>query len=199
MLLAFLAHLLSGLLGWLEPHYLRWTQLPRSSPTLAFALNLSRSKSELLFENALLRQQLLVLQRQVKKTRFTRADCLSLLLLASRLQNWKHLLLILKPDTLLRWHRQGFQLFWRLKSRTPRGRPRLTSDLVALIQQMVVENPLWEAERIRGGLLKLDIPVAKDTLQTYLRRIRPSCSPSQDWNTFLKNHAQDVRRVTFYR
>ena len=197
MLLAFLAHLLSGLLGWPEPHYLRWTQLPRSSPTLAFALDLSRSKSELLFENALLRQQLLVQQRQVKKPRFTRADRLSLLLLASRLQNWKHLLLILKPDTLLRWHRQGFQLFWCLKSRTPRGRPRLTSELVALIQQMVVENPLWGAERIRGELLKLGLRVAKDTIQSHLRRTRLPRSPAQDWNTFLKNHVRDVWACDF--
>ena len=102
MLLAFFAHLRSRLLGWLEPHYLRWTQLPQSLPSLGFAMDLPRSRSELLLENALLRQQLLILRRQVKRPRLTRTDPLSLLLLASRLRNWKHLLLILKPDTLLR-------------------------------------------------------------------------------------------------
>lgn len=85
MLLAFFGHLLSQLLGWVEPLYLHWTQLPQSSLALGFALDLSRSKSELQLENALLRQQLLILQRQVKKPRFSRTERLSLLLLAGRL------------------------------------------------------------------------------------------------------------------
>lgn len=110
-------------------------------------------------------------QRQVKKPHFTYTEHFSLLLLASRLQNWKHLLLILKPDTLLRWHQQGFQLFSRFKTRPRRGRPRLSQDLVTLIQQMASENPLWGAERIHGELLKLGLRVAKDTIQTYLQRL----------------------------
>jgi putative transposase len=197
MLLAFFGHFLSPILGWLESLYLQWTELPQSSVTRGFALDLSRSQSELWLENALLRQQLLILQRHVKKPRFTRRDRLSLLLLASRLPNWKHLLLILKPATLLRWHRQGFKLFWRLKSRAPRGRPHLSQELISLIQRMAAENPLWGAERIRGELLKLGLHVAKDTIQTYLPRVRPTRSPSQDWNTFLKNHAKEVWACDF--
>ncbi len=197
MFLASFAHLRSRLLGWLELHYLRWTQLPRSSAAFGVALDLTRSKSELLLENALLRQQLGIVQRQVKKPRLTRRDRLSLLLLASRLPSWKQTLLILKPETLLCWHRQGFGLFWRLKTRARRGRPHLSPDLVALIQQIAAENPRWGAERIRGELLKLGIRVAKGTIQTYLRRVRPRRSPSQDWNTFLKNHAKDVWACDF--
>lgn len=197
MLLAFFAHLLSRPLAWLESYYFHWTQLPHSSPSFGFALDLTRSKSELLLENALLRQQLLILQRQVKKPCLTRPDCLSLLLLARRLPSWRQALLILKPETLLRWHREGFRLFWRFKTRTRRGRPRLGQELVTLIQQMASENPLWGAERIRGELLKLGLRVAKDTIQTYLRRRRPPRSPSQDWNTFLKNHAKDVWACDF--
>jgi putative transposase len=197
MFLAFFVKFLAHPLAWLEQLYLRWTQLPQTSPALGFALDLTRSKSDLVLENALLRQQLAILQRQVKKPRVTRRDRLSLLLLAGRLKSWKQAFLILQPDTLLRWHRQGFRLFWRLKSRARPGRPRLSPELVALIQQMAAENPLWGAERIRGELLKLGIRIAKDTIHTYLQRVRPLRSPSQDWNTFLKNHAKDVWTCDF--
>jgi putative transposase len=144
MLLAFFVQCLTRLLTWLEPFYLRWTRLPQSSVTLCSALDLSRSKSDLVLENALLRQQLVILQRQVKKPHLTRRDRVSLLLLASRLLFWKQSLLILKPETLLHWHRQGFRLFWRLKSRTRTGRPPISKELVTLIQQMATENPLWD-------------------------------------------------------
>jgi putative transposase len=197
MSLASFVRLLTHPLAWLEQLYICWTRLPQSSVTLGSVLDLTRSKSELLLENALLRQQLAILQRHVKQPRLTRRDRLFFLLLTSRCHSWKQALVIVKPDTLLRWHRQGFRLFWRLKSRARRGRPPLGQDLVRLIQQMARENPSWGAERIRGELLKLGIPVAKDTIHTYLRRVRPSRSPSQDWNTFLKNHAHDVWACDF--
>jgi putative transposase len=197
MPLVLFVRLCSSLVRWLESCYLRWTRLPPSSFALGLALDLPRTQSQLLFESALLRQQLIILQRQVKKPRLTCTDRLSLLLLAGRLPSWKQALLILKPDTLLRWHRQGFRLFWHLKTRTRRGRPPLSADLVALIQRIASENPRWGAERIRGELPKLGVPVAKTTIQTDLRRLRPPRSPSQDWNTFLKNHAKDVWACDF--
>lgn len=197
MLLSFFVQSLARPLAWLEQLYLRWTQLPQSSPALGLSLDLVRSKSELLLENALLRQQLVILQRQVKPPRLTPMDRFSLLLLASRLRAWKQALVILKPDTLLRWHRQGFRLFWRRKSRARPGRPPLSGELVALIQQMATENPLWGAERIHGELLKLGLPVAKDTIRTYLQPVRPTRTSSQAWNTFLKNHAKDVWACDF--
>jgi putative transposase len=98
----------------------------------------------------------------------------------------------LKPDTLLRWHRQGFQLFWKFKSRNRAGRPKLDTETVALIQQMAHENRLWGAERIRGELLKLGFPVAKRTIQKYLAGIRPAKPTAQTWAIFLKNHATDI-------
>ncbi len=196
MFLAVLVQFLSRPFAWLEQLYLRWT-LPRWSVALNVVFDLLRSKPELLLENALLRQQLVILQRHVKHPRFTRRDRLFLLLFASRLGSWKQALVILKPDTLLRWHRQGFRLFWRVKSRARSGRPPLSPDLVNLIQQMAAENPFGGAERIRGELLKLGIRIAKDTIHTYLRRVRRSRSPSQNWNTFLKNHTQDVWACDF--
>ena len=107
-------------------------------------------------------------------------------------KNWKEALLIFKPETLLRWHRQGFRLFWKFKSRHRSGRPRLEAETVALIQQMAWENRLWGAERIRGELLKRGVTVAKHTIQTYITRVRPAQPTSQTWATFLKNHAQDI-------
>jgi MFS family permease len=101
-------------------------------------------------------------------------------------------LVILQPETLRRWHRQGFKLFWRVKIRGRRGRPPLAPDLVVLIQRITAENPRWGAERIRGELLKLGIRVAKDTLQTYILRVHPPKPAAQTWEIFLKNHAKEI-------
>ncbi len=145
----------------------------------------------------MLRQELLILHRQVKKPRFTQSDRLWLVLLVSRLQHWKDTLLILKPETLLRWHRQGFRLFWKFKSRNRGGRPRLSADTITLIQQMAKDNRLWGAERIHGELLKLGIKVATATIQKYMRSARPSRAASQTWSIFLHNHAKDVWACDF--
>src|SRR5205823_8077397 len=136
------------------------------APLLTGALaDLARTKPELLAENALLRQQLLILRRQVKRPRCTPADRALLVLLASRLRLWRHALIIVQPDTLLRWHRQLFRWYWRRKSRatSPAHRPPLAPETITLIREMAAANRLWGAERIRGELLKLDIRVAKST------------------------------------
>ncbi len=119
----------------------------------------------MLLENALLRQQLIVLNRQVNRPQFNNTDRAPLVLLASRLQTWKSLLLIVQPDTLLRWHRKGFRLFWKRKSKTDSREPELPADTMELIKQMAEDNRLWGAERIRGELIKLDIRVCKRTIQ----------------------------------
>ncbi len=126
-------------------------------------------------ENALLRQQLIVLNRQLKKPSFTALDRFFLVILASSLVNWKQVLLILKPDTPLRWHRQGFRLFWKLKSKPNKNsQPKIAQQTIDLIREMVANNPLWGAERIRGELLKLEIKVARRTVQRYRQQIRPT-------------------------
>ena len=177
--------------------FLPLTQAARHSIALSIAADLPRRKSELIAENALLRQQLIILHRQVKKPRFTPSDRLWLVLLASCLKHWKEVLFIIKPDTLLCWHRQGFRLFWRFKSRHRGGRPTLDTETVALIQRMAKENRLWGAERIRGDLLKLDIKVAAATIQKYIRQARPSRTLSQTWSIFLHNHAKDTWACDF--
>src|SRR5215472_8084537 len=119
--------------------------------------DLPRSKGELIAENALLRQQLLVLRRSVQRVHCTPTDRTLLVLLASRVRTWRHALLIVQPETLLRWHRQGFRLFWRRKSRAvaTTATPKVSAETIALIKERAAANRLWGAERIRGELLKL--------------------------------------------
>ncbi|HEY8597597.1 MAG TPA: hypothetical protein VIL85_04145, partial [Thermomicrobiales bacterium] len=114
--------------------------------------DLARSRTQLLAENALLRQQLLVLHRNVKRPAMTPMDRAFMVLLASRVPTWRQALLLVQPETLLRWHRTGFRALWRRKSRPGPGRPPLPAQTVAMIRRMAAENPLWGAERIRGEL-----------------------------------------------
>ncbi len=164
-------------------------------------LDLSRSKRELVVENALLRQQLIVLRRQVNRPQLTNTDRALLVLLAGRLRSWTSALFIVQPDTLLRWHRAGFHLFWRRKFRTPSRKPKIPVETVQLIKQMALENRLWGAERIRGELLKLDVRVCKRTIQKYMRQARTptptSRQSNQNWCTFVRNHAPQVWACDF--
>lgn len=111
--------------------------------------DLTRSKSELVLENALLRHKLAILQRQSKPPRLTSSDRFWFLFFASHLKHWKNAFVLLKPETLSRWHRQGFRLFWKFKSKPRTNQPKISPESLALIRQMAQENPLWGAERIR--------------------------------------------------
>jgi putative transposase len=178
-----------------------WKRPTSNSLSAGVVLDLCRSKRDLLVENALLRQQLIVLRRQINRPQLTNTDRALLVLLANGLQTWKSAMFIVQPDTLLRWHREGFRLFWRRKSGASSREPKLPADTVELIRQMAVENRLWGAERIRGELLKLDIRVCKRTVQKYMRqahRPRPTERKwNQNWSTFLGNHAHQVWACDF--
>ncbi len=158
-----------------------------------------RSRAQLIAENALLRHQLIIVKRQVKHPQLSNRDRLRLLLLARATPFWKQALLIVQPDTLLRWHRQLFRLVWRRKSKPKTPPSRITPDIIALIRQMRTENITWGAERIRGELLKLGIRVSKRTIQRYLSpETAPATSPSnQNWGTFLRNHADQIWACDF--
>jgi transposase InsO family protein len=186
-------HLARTAIKALRGHLLRWTRpATAGSLLLGTAADLVRSRSELVAENALLRQQLIVLARTAKRPRLSRADRPLLVLLASRVRAWRQALLVVQPETLLRWHRAGFRLFWRWRS-APRGRPPLiASDTIALIERMARENRFWGAERIRGELAKLGVRASKRTIQTHLRRVRPPRPSGQSWATFLRNHAGEI-------
>jgi fido (protein-threonine AMPylation protein) len=124
-----------------------------------------RGKSELMAENALLRQQLIILRRQVKRPAYRKSDRLLLVLLARMVQTWKEGLFLVQPETLLRWHRELFRVFWKHRSKARSSKPRLSCETITLIQEMAANNRLWGAERIRGELLKLDVRVSKRTIQ----------------------------------
>jgi putative transposase len=179
----------------------QWTRPDNGNDSLAvgIARDLARSKTELVLENALLRQQLIVLQRQVKRPILTWRDRALFVLIASKLPSWKTALMIVQPDTLLRWHRDLFRRVWRRKSKRKGkgGRQPLAEDIVTLMKNMAQANRTWGAERIRGELLKLGITVAKSTIQTYINQVRGPLSGKQTWSTFLRNHAQDIWAVDF--
>jgi putative transposase len=176
----------------------RWTRPATSSSlVLGTVADLVRSRPDLVAENALLRQQLIVLNRTTKRPRLSRADRPLLVLLASRVRAWRQALLIVQPETLLRWHREGFRLVWRWRS-TPRRRPpRVAPETIALIRRMARENRLWGAERIQGELAKLGLRISKRTIQTYLRRARPPRPAGPSWATFLRNHSAETWACDF--
>jgi putative transposase len=159
--------------------------------------DLARSKSELVAENALLRQQLIILSRHVKRPVFKKSDRMLLVLLARAGRTWKQALFIIQPETLLRWHRQGFKLYWKYKSRAAAAKPKISAEMVALIKEMARDNRLWGAERIRGELLKLGLRACKRTIQKYMRQVRPARPRGQTWKTFLHTHAEQIWACDF--
>src|SRR5450830_423304 len=156
-----------------------------------------RSKSRLEAENAVLRHQLIVLRRKVQgRVRLTNNDRWFLIQLYRWFPSILQVLTIVRPETLVRWHRDGFRRYWRWISRSAGGRPQIKTDLRAMIRQMSVENPLWGAPRIHGELLKLAFEVAQSSVAKYMvKRRGPS---SQGWRTFLRNHAPDIAAMDLF-
>ncbi len=168
---------------------------PASSVLIIDLLSdLTRSHTELVVENALLRQQLIVLNRQIERPRLTNPDRFRLVFLSHFTAFWKQALHIVQPETLLRWHRELLQFYWRRKSQ---GKPKISPETIVLIEKIAGENQLWGAERIRGELLKLGIEVSKRTIQRYMPKDRKEHSTSHNWATFLKNQASGIWACDF--
>ena len=150
-----------------------------------------KSKSLLAAENAVLRHQLTVLKRRLKgRARLTNSDRWFLVQVYRWFPSILTAVTIVRPETLVRWHRAGFRLYWRWKSNSRGGRPPIENELRALIRQMSTENQLWGAPRIHGEMLKLGFSVAQSTVARYMVKRRGP--PSQGWKTFLRNHAPDI-------
>jgi putative transposase len=192
-----LLRLLDGCLHVLSSRFARWTQPLRTSLPLGTLTDLGRSKSELIAENTLLRQQLIILKRQVKRPACTKTDRILLVLLARLVRAWQQTLVIVQPDTLLRWHRELFRLYWRGKSNAPARKPKVAMETITLIRQMAMNNRLWGAERIRGELLKLGIHICKRTIQKYLRTVRTKPPRGQKWSTFLRTYPAQIWACDF--
>jgi putative transposase len=196
-LFSFIKQRVSSLLLVLQKGVLRWMKAPLTSLGLGTLADITRSKAELLAENALLRQQLIILSREVKRPACRKTDRLLLVLLARMVRFWKEALFLIQPETLLRWHRELFRVFWKHKSSARTSKPKLSPETISLMKEMIANNRLWGAERIRGELLKLDIRVSKRTIQKYMKlppRKRPG---GQTWKTFLRNHAAGVWACDF--
>src|SRR6266705_1391274 len=151
-----------------------------------------RGREALVAENLLLRHQLAVLTRPTRRRPRLRArDKLFWVVVRALRRDWRRHLVLVRPESVIRWHRQAWRLFWRWRSRGPMGRPRLNAEVRELIVSMARDNPRWGSERIRGELLKLGLVVSKRSIQRYRRR-GPASPASQTWRTFLTNHAHHL-------
>jgi transposase InsO family protein len=156
-----------------------------------------KPKSRLEAENVALRHQLIVLRRKVRgRVRLRNGDRLFFVQLYRWFPSVLNTIMVIRPETLVRWHRAGFRRYWRWKSRSLGGRPQIDTDLRALIRRMSVDNPLWGAPRIHGELLKLGFEVAQSSVAKYMvKQRRPR---SQGWRTFLRNHAPDIAAMDLF-
>jgi putative transposase len=155
------------------------------------------SRAALQLEILALRHQLGVLQRSVKRPKLTSSDRLLWVWLCRIWPGWRSALIIVQPDTVIAWHRNGFRLFWKLKGGCGRpGRPSVPQDVRELIRRLNRENPLWGAPRIHGELLKLGIDIGETSVGKYMGRRRTP--PSQTWRTFLDNHLTTLVSVDFF-
>src|ERR1700694_1105079 len=164
---------------------------------LSLLSSLLKPKLRLAAENAALRHQLIVLRRKMRgRAWLTNNDRWFFIQMYRWFPSILQVLTIIRPETLVRWHRAGFRSYWRWKSRSLGGRPQIEADLRALIRRMSIENPLWGAPCIHGELLKLGFEVAQSSVAKYMVKRRGP--PSQEWRTFLCNHAPDIAAMDLF-
>src|SRR5438309_9177110 len=170
------------------------------SVLVSFLLTLrtaARSRAELQLEVLALRHQPQVLQRtRPRRMRLAKTDRWLWVVLARFWTGWRTALVIVKPETVIAWHRRGFRLWWTWKSRRRLGRPTVPTDVRTLIRTMSQANPRWGAPRIHGELLKLGLDVCETTVAKYM--MRPHQPSSQTWRTFLRNHLGQIVAADFF-
>jgi len=158
-----------------------------------------KSRHELTLENLGLRHQLALLrQGGPKRPRLTTWDRLIWVILSKAWSSWTDVLVIVQPNTVVRWHRHAFRLFWRFKSRRGKpGRPKVDTELRNLSRQMAHEN-LWRAPRIHKELVRLGFEISERTVARYVPRMPPSTRARQSWRTFLKNHRHAIAAMDLF-
>ena len=155
------------------------------------------SRTNVAAENLALRQQLAVFKQNCKRPNLCPRDRVFWTWLLRLWPAWRSALIIVKPETVIGWHRQGFRIYWRWKSKGRKpGRPAIESEVVALIWRMCRENPTWGAPRIQSELKLLGHGVAESTVAKYMLRGRQT--PAQTWRTFLDNHVTDLAEIDFF-
>jgi putative transposase len=165
---------------------------------LATLSSICRSRAALQVENVALRHQIGVLRRSLRKRpKLTPVDRLLWVWLSRIWRDWRSAMAIVKPETVVAWHRAGFRLFWTWKVRRGQpGRPVISCEVRDLIRRMCRENPGWGAPRIHGELLKLGIDIGESSVSKYMVRCRKP--PSQTWRTFLENHLTQLASIDFF-
>jgi transposase len=157
-----------------------------------------RSRQDTALEILALRQQVAALKWKRTRPRLNRLDRLFWTTLRRVWPRWTDVLLIVKPETVIGWHRAGLRLYWRWRSRPQGGRPKITTEIRALIRRMAEENAGWGAPKIHGELLKLGFEVSERTVARYLRRIRRRGDPGKRWLAFLQNHREVIVALDFF-
>ncbi len=158
---------------------------------------LFRNRAELAIGNLALRQQLAILIEKTKRPNLRPRDRVFWVWLSRFWANWRSALLVVQPDTVVRWHRQGFKLYWRWNPQTVKvGRPKIDLEIRRLIRRMAQENPSWGVPRIQSELALLGHTVSEATVRKY--RIRKRNPPSQTWRAFLENHLTDIVAIDFF-
>ena len=156
-----------------------------------------KSRASLEAENLVLRQQVIVLSRKSRsRVRLRNIDGLIFVWLYRFFPAILNAITVVKPETVIRWHRRGFRAYWRWRSRRRGGRPKIDRKIRDLIRGMSKENPLWGAPRIHGELLMLGIEIAQSTVARYMTRRQGP--PSQGWKTFLRNHAAGIASIDLF-
>jgi putative transposase len=167
---------------------------------LGWVFSVFRSREELLVENLALRQQLLALHAKRPRPRLSSLDRLFWVVLRQVCSGWKKSLILVTPETVVRWHRAGFRLYWSWISRASHavGRKPISREVRELIFRMVAENPSWGAPRIHGELLKLGFDISERTVSRWVKRASKNPDPAQLWLAFLRNHRQAIAAMDFF-
>jgi hypothetical protein len=156
------------------------------------------SRTDTAVEILALRQQLAVLKRKRPRPPLRRLDRLFWTILRRYWSRWAEVLVIVRPSTVVGWHRTGFRLYWRWRSGLRNGRPQISQEIRGLVRRLAVENPEWGAPKIHGEILKLGLAVSERSVARYLRRIRRRRDPGQRWLTFLQNHREVIVAFDFF-
>src|SRR6266436_3965551 len=167
---------------------------------LGTLVRLLRARRSLLLENLALRQQLAVLKRRHPRPRLDLLDKLFWVVIRRFWSGWQQSLIAVTPETVVRWHRGGFRLYWKLisKVRRPAGRRQTSKEVQELIFRMVVENPRWGAPRIHGELLMLNFDISERTISRWMKRAPRDPEPAKRWLTFLRNHREAIAAMDFF-
>ena len=163
---------------------------------LLFFIKSFTTNLQLKLEIIFLTKQLEIYQRSDPKLKINRSDRMIFSLMKDLLSNWKERIFIVKPETVIKWHRTAFRIFWRWKSQHNGGRPKVSREVINLIKQMANENPQWGAPRINGELQNPGFDISEFTVQRYMLK-KGKRNNGQNWKTFLKNHSKDIISIDF--